>query len=203
MSTPPVFELSGGHPALDFANTVDNRPSVRRRELLTSCADFIAWGRQAGLLSRAQAEELSRRARQAPARARAFLREALKLREALYVALSARAAGAPAPPAALQQINAVLPAVLKRSRIVSKADGFLWEFRGGAGEFHRLLWAIGRAIVELLTSEELALVRECAAGECGWLFLDRSRNRSRRWCNMRICGNRDKVRRFRRKLRRR
>jgi predicted RNA-binding Zn ribbon-like protein len=203
MRTEPVFELSGGHPALDFTNTVDNRPSPRRKELLTSWGDLIAWARQARLLSSAQAQQLSRRAQEAPAQARAFLRDAVKLREALYQTLSARAAGAPAPPAALQQINSVLPAVLKRSRIVRKGDGFEWEFSGGAGEFDRLLWTVGRTIVELLTSEELSLVRECAANECGWLFLDLSRNHSRRWCNMRICGNRDKVRRFRRKARRR
>jgi predicted RNA-binding Zn ribbon-like protein len=199
MNSAPLFELSGGHPALDFTNTVDNRPVARRKDFLHSCADLISWARQAGLLSAAQAGELSRQARRAPARAQAVLRRAVTLREALYETLSARAAGVPPPPRALKRINAFLPDALKRSRIVGKEKRFDWEFSADMRSLDRLLWIIGRAAVELLTSDDLALVRECAADDCGWLFFDRSRNRSRRWCNMQVCGNRDKVRRFRRR----
>jgi predicted RNA-binding Zn ribbon-like protein len=161
----PVFELSGGHPALDFTNTVDNRPAARRKELLNSCADLIAWGRQAGLLSPRQAEEISRRARRAPARARAVLRRAVALREALYETLSARAAGVPPPPPALKRINSFLPEALKRSRIVRRGEKFDWEFSGSAVELDHVLWPIGRAVVDFLTSETLPLVRECAASQ--------------------------------------
>jgi predicted RNA-binding Zn ribbon-like protein len=199
MKAEPLFELSGGHAALDFTNTVDNRPAARRRDFLHSCADLISWARQAGLLSAAQAGELSRQARRAPARARGVLRRAVALREALYETLSARAASVPPPPQALKRINVFLPEALKRSRIVRRGERFDWEFSAGALSLDRLLWSIGRAAVELLTSDDLGLVRECAADDCGWLFFDRSRNRSRRWCNMQVCGNRDKVRRFRRR----
>jgi len=48
--------------------------------------------------------------------------------------------------------------------------------------------------VDLLTSDRLSAVRECAADDCAWLFLDESRNRSRRWCDMKVCGNRQKAR---------
>jgi predicted RNA-binding Zn ribbon-like protein len=164
MKAEPLFELSGGHAALDFTNTVDNRPAARRRDFLHSCADLISWARQAGLLSAAQAGELSRQARRAPARARGVLRRAVALREALYETLSARAASVPPPPQALKRINVFLPEALKRSRIVRRGERFDWEFSAGAR-----------------------------------LFFDRSRNRSRRWCNMQVCGNRDKVRRFRRR----
>lgn len=197
----PLFELSGGHPALDFTNTVDNRPAPRRQELLHSSFDLIAWSRQAGLLSPRQAVELARQARRTPARAGAVFRRAVALREALYESLSARAAGRTAPPGALATINAFLPAVLRRSRLVRTNGDFRWEFSGSPTDFERLLWAIGRVVADFLTSDDLAQVRECAAGDCGWLFLDHSRNRSRRWCNMRVCGNRDKVRRFRRRSR--
>lgn len=197
MKAESVFELTGGHPALDLTNTVDNRPVARRKDSLNCCADLISWSRQAGLLSPRQAGHLSRRARRAPAKARTVLRRAVALREALYETLSARAGGSSPPPEALRCINSLLPALLKRSRVVRKGKGFEWEFSGSAAGLDRLLWSISRAVAELLTSEELPLVRECAAGDCGWLFLDRSRNRSRRWCEMRVCGNRDKVRRFR------
>lgn len=202
MKAEPVFELSGGHPALDFANTVDNRPSPRRKELLNSCADLIAWARQAGLLSSRQAATLSRQARRSPDQARELLRRAVTLREALYETLSARVAGKPLPGAALATVNRVLPGVLKRSHLVRENGGFKWEFSGATPRLEQLLWSIGRVIADFLTSENLPSLRECAADECGWLFLDHSRNRSRRWCNMKVCGNRDKVRRFRRRGRR-
>jgi predicted RNA-binding Zn ribbon-like protein len=64
-----------------------------------------------------------------------------------------------------------------------------------------MLWPVVRSAAELLTSDELGRVRECAADNCAWLFLDRSKNRSRRWCDMAVCGNRDKVRRFRQRSR--
>jgi len=201
VKTAPIFELSGGHPALDLTNTVDNRPAARRRELLNSCLDLIAWSRQTGLLSPAPAEKLSRRARRTPARARAVLRQVALLRECLYETLSAGAAGRPAPPGALATLNTLLPAALRRSRLVRTDGDFRWEFSGSPVEFDHLLWAVGRAVADFLTSDDLSRVRECAAGDCGWLFLDHSRNRSRRWCNMRVCGNRDKVRRFRRRIR--
>jgi predicted RNA-binding Zn ribbon-like protein len=44
--------------------------------------------------------------------------------------------------------------------------------------------------------EDRPAIRECAAGTCTWLFLDRSRSHRRRWCSMTSCGNREKVRRF-------
>jgi len=63
------------------------------------------------------------------------------------------------------------------------------------------LWPLSRSAAELLTSADLAFIRECQGEDCGWLFLDTSRNRTRRWCDMRDCGNLAKVRRFRRRRR--
>ena len=58
-----------------------------------------------------------------------------------------------------------------------------------------VLWPIAKSAADLLTSDRLACVRECAAQNCGWLFMDNSPNQRRRWCNMKICGNRAKARR--------
>jgi predicted RNA-binding Zn ribbon-like protein len=79
-------------------------------------------------------------------------------------------------------------------RLVPGRDRVEWAWSG-----ERLLddvaWRVARSAADLLTTADLALVRECAADTCGWLFLDRSRNRSRRWCDMNVGGNRAKVRR--------
>jgi predicted RNA-binding Zn ribbon-like protein len=66
---------------------------------------------------------------------------------------------------------------------------------------HRLLWPIAESAAELLTSQEVSSIRLCEAPDCDWLFLDNSRNRSRRWCDMKICGNREKARRHYRRSR--
>jgi predicted RNA-binding Zn ribbon-like protein len=56
-------------------------------------------------------------------------------------------------------------------------------------------WWVARSAAELLTSKELTSVRECAGYDCGRLFMDGTKNRSRRWCDMASCGNRAKGRR--------
>jgi predicted RNA-binding Zn ribbon-like protein len=63
------------------------------------------------------------------------------------------------------------------------------------------VWGVLRSAADLLTSDDLGRLRECASDTCAWLFLDHSKNRSRRWCDMTVCGNRDKVRRHRQRQR--
>jgi len=70
-----------------------------------------------------------------------------------------------------------------------------WEFVDGE-ELDSMLWPIVRDAAELLTSRDFDRVTECSGSDCTWLFADKSRNRSRRWCDMAECGNRSKARRF-------
>ena len=66
---------------------------------------------------------------------------------------------------------------------------------GFAEELESLIWPVAKSAADLLTSERLERVRECAGGTCGWLFIDASKNHSRRWCDMRDCGNAAKAKR--------
>ena len=81
-----------------------------------------------------------------------------------------------------------------------RAGAFGWEFDAEA-DLARPAWSIARSAVEILTGELYDLVRECAADDCAWLFIDTSRNHSRRWCSMSSCGNRAKVHQFRQRKR--
>jgi predicted RNA-binding Zn ribbon-like protein len=96
----------------------------------------------------------------------------------------------------LAVINATVARGFGRARIVPRGAGLAWEGGGDRRALDRLLWPLARSTAEVLTSADFGLVRECAAPECGWLFVDTSRNRTRRWCDMALCGNRQKVRRF-------
>jgi predicted RNA-binding Zn ribbon-like protein len=194
------FDLTGGHPALDFANTVDDRPADHPEEHLIGYADLVAWGRQAGVLTDEQAGQLLGEAARHPARAAAVLRRAIELREAIYRILLAAANEARPASEDLDILNDALADAMARARIAPSDDGFAWGW-ADEGALDQMLWPVARAAADLLTSDQLARVRLCSAHDCNWLFMDASRNGSRRWCNMQSCGNRAKARRFQQRQR--
>lgn len=199
-----TFDLSGGELSLDFANTVSDRGSDLAVEHLRCWGDLVAWARQAGVLGDGQAAALLRRGAAHPREAAALLDQALSLREAIFAAFAAVAAGREPPAAALGVLNAHLPRALSRLRVAPAAEGLVLDWEEDPAALDRPLWPVAWAAARLLTSEDRAVVRECAAPDCRWLFLDRSRNHSRRWCDMKACGNRAKARRhYRRQQRRR
>ena len=101
----------------------------------------------------------------------------------------------------LETLNDELLKARKNERLISTDKGFRWEWIGGEAAFDRMLWSIAQSAAEFLITGDLSRLRECGGEECGWLFEDTSRNRSRQWCHMQDCGNRAKVRRFRTRLR--
>lgn len=195
------LKLVGGRLCLDFVNTVDWRGTDHPKEWLTSFDEFVQWAVHAGAIDRRTAEALMAAGRARPAEAAEALREALALREAMYRIFSAVAAGREAPADDLEHLNRALARALPHRRLRARPGGFDWAWEDEhATAWDRPLRPILISAAELLTSPDLARVRRCADHECGWLFLDRSRNRSRRWCAMKDCGNRAKARRhYRRK----
>jgi predicted RNA-binding Zn ribbon-like protein len=197
------FDLMGGQLALDLANTVSRRDDPeRRREHLESYRDLLAFMRQSGIVSARQAGELSGYAEQHGSFARKSFLEAIRLREAVYRAFSAIAQGKSATTADLDLITEFAVKALQH-RVLSRADGgYRWQWQQtGNNPLDRILWPMSQAAAELLTSEQLRIVRFCEAPDCEWLFLDHSRNRSRRWCDMKSCGNRQKAQRHYRRSR--
>lgn len=191
-----LFELTGGELCLDFANTVDSRPTEKRRDLLPGYEDLIAWSMQAGILSESESDTLRSAARLNVEAAGATVEGARALREAVFDVFSAVANGTSPSPTALDMLNQFLSAAYERMRLLPDGSSFRLGLELD-DTLDRVLWPVVLSAVELLTSDRLGRVRECAAQECRWLFLDQSRNRSRRWCDMTVCGNRAKVRRFR------
>jgi predicted RNA-binding Zn ribbon-like protein len=197
------FDLMGGQLALDLANTVSRRDDPeRRREHLESYRDLLAFVRQSGIVSASHAGELSGYAEQHGSFARKSFLEAIRLREAVYRAFSAIAQGKSATTADLDLITEFAVKALQH-RVLSRADGgYRWQWQQtGNNPLDRILWPMSQAAAELLTSEQLRIVRFCEAPDCEWLFLDHSRNRSRRWCDMKSCGNRQKAQRHYRRSR--
>jgi predicted RNA-binding Zn ribbon-like protein len=192
-----AFDLSGGRLCLDFANTVGDRGSDRPTEHLGSYGDFIAWAEQAGATTARAARARLRAAAARPAEAREALAAAIRLREALYRVFAAVASGRTPRVPDLAIVNAAVPAAFERSRLVPSAGGFTLSADVEAGDLWAPLTPVVRSAVDLLVSPDVDRVRTCAATTCAWLFLDTTKNRARRWCDMKTCGNREKVRRFR------
>ena len=193
-----VFQLCGGHPALDLVNTVDWR--FRRNgpeELLTSYEDLLDFALQSGALTQKEARRLVHGPDSARSRALSnvrAMREAAS--ELLYALLDKRKPAA----AALATLDASFKSANGHRALVNTADGPRWAWTETTPELPA--WRLALSLEELLTSEQLRMVRACADPACRWLFLDTSRNHSRRWCEMSICGNRMKARRFKQQQRR-
>lgn len=198
-----AFELSGGALCLDFANTWGDRERSEQ-EHLHGYADLLAFAVQAGVLHADRCAVLERLAGRDEEGAKATFSSALELRDAIYRLFSAIADCAPPPEEDLERLNRALPDALAGLRIepvAGEEGGFIWSRAGGVESLEAPLWPIVRSAAELLTSDRLRRVRECDGASCTWLFLDQSRNRSRRWCSMETCGNRAKVRRHYRRSR--
>ena len=114
---------------------------------------------------------------------------AIELREALYQVFAATADSKPPSPASLEVLNRWWRSLCLDSR-------FTWQWAAGPPAPDALLGQVLVSAVELLSSPRRERIRSCGADDCLWLFLDTSRNGSRRWCDMNQCGNRTKARRF-------
>ena len=192
------FEFISGELCLDFANTLGNRTDPERRaEHLNGYDDLVIWAEQSGTLSPADAERLRTIAGRRPQLAARTFTRAIALREAIYDVGSAQAAGRSIPAGSLDAISreAAIAATHRRFGYQPRT-GFGWEWEAAEDALDRPIWPIAPSATDLLTSPRIEFLRECALETCGWLFLDTSRNRTRRWCDMRTCGNRAKVRRF-------
>jgi predicted RNA-binding Zn ribbon-like protein len=189
-----IFEFSGNHLCLDFANTLNDRANTPR-ELLNEYSDLVMWSQQAGILAEDHAQQLVEEAKQKPKEAAEVLQRAITLREAIYRIFEKITENASPSQIDLDILNTALSKVMDQAYIVKTGDGFAWNWTGKRERLDRMLLAIAQAAADLLTSEQLSGVRICASEVCNWLFLDTSKNHSRRWCDMKSCGNRAKARR--------
>ena len=180
--------------ALEFVNTLGDRPRGEQ-ERLHAYDDLLRWSLEAGLLDGRALGRKRRAAARRPRAARAVLARALALREALYAVFAARARDEAPAPADVSVLNAALRRALPHQRLARRGGALAWEWQGrDALEYP--LWPVARAAAELLVSADAPLVQECASDACSWLFVDRSPGGRRRWCDMKVCGNRAKARRF-------
>jgi predicted RNA-binding Zn ribbon-like protein len=180
----------GGSLCLDLVNTSGARVTGAPRERLTSYRDLLVWGRRAGIVD-AKAERSLRAAAEHRADADGVVKRIRKLREELYELFLGIAEGRRADPTLVASLSRRWRAARNRQQLVAAERGFELKLVPDGDDVDRLLWPIVMSAVELLTSDRLRLIRRCA--ECDWLFLDESKNGSRKWCKS-TCGNRARSR---------
>jgi predicted RNA-binding Zn ribbon-like protein len=183
---------------LAFINTLSGRPTASPVERLRSYDDLVQWAREQHLIPASAADRLTAEARKHPHQAATVLGRAREFREALNGLAEAIDASRQPPAEVLTTISDRLAAAYANGRLVPH-EGTLQWITGAEDDLERPLWEIGRAAGRLVVSPRLSRLRACAAHDCGWWFVDDTKNRSRRWCDMKICGNREKLRRFRKK----
>lgn len=190
------YDFESGDLALDFANTAEWHASEQPEEHLHAYADLVVWGAAAGLLTPAEAETLMAAAARRPEEAARWYTRAIELREALFRIFSAVAAENPADPIDLHTLTAFWRESAQHTSLSLSPDGLSYRLEKQPADPFAMLWPVVHSAVDLLASPTVERVGQCADDRgCGWLFIDTSRNRSRRWCSMESCGNRAKAQR--------
>jgi predicted RNA-binding Zn ribbon-like protein len=191
------YRTETGWLCLDYANTVEWHASENPVESLNKYADLIEWSADKGIISDDAEEALLRKGEEEPAEAQVALEKAREIREDIYRILSDTAHGNPIKTTDLKGFNKALASTLSHSRLAPDGRGLKWEWDSHSDKLDSIIWPVVKSAVDLMTSAAIKRVGQCADEKgCGWLFWDRSRNRSRCWCDMKDCGNRAKVRRF-------
>jgi predicted RNA-binding Zn ribbon-like protein len=190
------IDFMGGHPALDFVDTVGgmlDEPPRPEDEFLRTYGDLLDFGLKSGTLSERLARRLERLARERSDEADAALAAALRTRSLLEAAFRPISQGEDPPPGALDALGDFGAMAMARGQLVAVDGGFDWSWEN-AQDLEAPLWPIAHAALELITSGPLERLKNC--GRCRWLFLDTTKNRSRRWCSMEGCGTDAKIERY-------
>lgn len=195
-SQKPFAELPrlGGRLSLDFVNTVDPREGPRARDFLRDYVDVALWAAEAAAADESTAAGLIGIAAKASGDAEAVFSRAIAVRETLYRIFTAELSGGEPQRADLATFQSELHAALAHL-VLERHAGYDWQWDDDR-RLERPLWPILWDAAELLSTPELRHVKRCPGQDCGWLFLDRSKNHSRRWCSMDTCGSREKMRRL-------
>ena len=190
-----TLEINGGALCLNFINTVSSRPTFEH-DYLGTYSDLVIWGIKAGVYLPKQGAQLQKRAKEENNKAEEALQEVKVFRELLYRLFSSLITHVNPDKQGMATFVHFYAEAIANSHFVTNDRHYVinWEIGQASSA---LLWPIAYSAGQLLLSQELSRVKECAG--CGWLFLDSSKNQTRRWCSMNVCGVSDKMQRYYRK----
>jgi predicted RNA-binding Zn ribbon-like protein len=203
-----IWKFVGGNVSIDFINTIGGRNdkknqvsfiSTIREDKLNNYIDLVDWAKKIGIIDQPESKRFSA-AEEDPSKAQRIFNRAKLLRESLYRIFKNKIVGSVPPKDDLELLNIELKKARSYQHFVYAAENFKWEFSREVEGMEMIIFKIVMSAAELLTSGKLDKLKQCPGEACGWLFIDTSKNHSRLWCDMKDCGNFEKVRRFRKKL---
>jgi predicted RNA-binding Zn ribbon-like protein len=197
-SGPKPFKLYAEHPALELVNTLDLRFSANPQELLPAYADLLRFATQLRLLPAEQARKLGRTVGEKDGQR--VLASTVELREAVAAVLYAWVDGGKAANGQVKILETHFHAAALHRSLRTEDDRLVWSWSGFEQQAELPLWKLAQSASDLLVSENAKEVKSCGDPTCRWLFLDLSKNHTRRWCDMKTCGNRMKARRYQARL---
>jgi predicted RNA-binding Zn ribbon-like protein len=200
--TPRELPIVGGHLALDFANTVDDPDGPERYDHVGTYPELVAWSVRIGMLQSDQAQGLLTAAQERPQARSAALKRAHLLRHILIEIFteiaainrgqSATTEGSP-PNTRWRELRPFVTDAMAHAELAWEGSTYQLTW-ADTTRLDAMLWPVGVAAGDLITSPQLSRLKKCAG--CPWLFLDQSKNLSRRWCAMNDCGTHEKIRRY-------
>lgn len=185
------LQLQGGCLVFDFTNTVNSRKPVPEFEYLKTFGDFLEWSAKAGSLTGDRLLVLREYAFANQMDALATLSQVIDVRENLYRLFSAITSGEAPEATVVNAFNERLSLVFQKINLRVGPAGTGVHFNADAIALDEPLNRIIQSAFEVLTRQDFSRLRKCP--RCGWLFLDTSRNGKRRWCDMNVCGSREKA----------
>ncbi len=197
-SVAPVetLDLLGGRLCLNFVNTMDPRIGEHPREFLNTYTDLVAWSKHVGMLTQEQSNILLQEAQNRVEETDQVFNDAILLRESLYNVFVALITNEEPQRTAMERVQHTFANAMMHATLSLSHQHFTWEWIKAQGSLDSIVWPIASSAMDVLTSEEWKRVKQCpGVGDCGWLFLDTSKNGSRQWCSMQECGSRAKMRR--------
>jgi len=197
--SPNILKLPflGGDLSLDFVNTVHDRHEEPLRDLLLNYLDLVIWVYSANAINDSQKEKLLQKGLENQIKANQVYKDSLQLREAFYDFILNLINQDETSSANIQLINQRVSRVFSNLELTQLEGRFVLDWKAESFGLESVLWPITRAFADLVTSEDISRIKKCP--NCGYLFVDNSKNKSRRWCSMEICGNRVKAQRFAKK----
>jgi predicted RNA-binding Zn ribbon-like protein len=186
--------LDGGLLCLDFVNTVHTRKKAVFHEYLQNYGMFLQWCTKVNIVGSEELKALEEIVIHSPAKAITAYHHLMIARDVLYHFFSAKADNKPVETDVLNEFNTFLSEAFQHIGFENSKDGIKQIWVNPQNELNAPLWKIMKSAYDILTAPEAKYVKECSA--CGWLFLDKSRTHSRRWCNPLECGSVDKATRY-------
>jgi predicted RNA-binding Zn ribbon-like protein len=187
--------LIGSELAFDFTNTSSGRGFPTHQEHLRSAENVVDWAQHAKLMGPEDAEWLRAAVSADQGLAGRMLRRALELRETIFAIAVEIAAGRSAPKPQVDTLTQMHAACIACAKLTLIEGRYFWSWTPKESAVEAVLGPIVLSALAVLTQADLSRVKQCQGDKCGWLFFDTTKNKSRRWCEMEVCGNRAKQRR--------